>query len=113
MVNLNNFNIETKKQVNIGNAKRTTLKLTLKNGKPDIQVQDLRDIVKGIEDNARGRDKQIQTMVRGLNIQKWNTLKSFDGELLVSEFEDYYGNKVLAEEKFEAFSQLEITVDVE
>jgi len=113
MVNLDNFNISVRKQVQLGDTKKTTLKLTLKNGKPDIQTQDLRDIIRGIEDNARGRNKQVKTMVRGLNIHKWNTLKSFDGELLVREFEDYYGNRVLAEEKFEAFSELEITVAVE
>jgi hypothetical protein len=115
MVKLDKFNLEQKNQKMIGNAKRTEIKITLKSGKADITPQDIRDIVKGMEDNARKANKRLKLAVRGLNIHRWHTLKAMDGELGIEDMEDYYGRKIRVEQldKFEDFSQLQLITWVE
>jgi hypothetical protein len=49
-------------------------------------------------------------MIRGLNIQRWTTLKSYDTVLDVEGLEEYYQNKVSDPAKYLNFYQLEVTV---
>lgn len=51
-------------------------------------------------------------LVRGLNIERWQTLKGFDEEFDAESFIDYYKNKVeeSAVDKFTEFAQVQISV---
>ena len=51
-------------------------------------------------------------IVRGLNIERWQTLKGFDTEFDAESFVDYYRNKIAEAdvEKFTEFSQVQLTV---
>lgn len=50
-------------------------------------------------------------IVRGLNIDRWVTLKSYDGDLNIDEIEDYYINKVHNDhEKYINYYQIQLSV---
>lgn len=76
-----------------------------------IDVPEIKALIKKLQ--TEGAKKNIKIMVRGLNADKWGTLKGFDTDLQIEEFDDYYKNKGIAKkdmEKFEKFSQLQITI---
>ena len=68
------------------------------------------DEVKNIVDRFQRGGAKI--LVRGLNIERWMTLKGLNEEFDAESFVDYYKNKVEEEavEKFTEFSQLQISV---
>jgi hypothetical protein len=68
------------------------------------------DEVKKIVDRFQRGGAKI--LVRGLNIERWMTLKGLNEEFDAESFVDYYKNRVEEEavEKFTEFSQLQISV---
>jgi hypothetical protein len=82
------------------------IQLHRKDKKSKISVQDIRDIVAGIEKkNPDGR-----YMIRAMNIDKMWTFKGYDGELNIEDFEEYLANKVRDISKFSMFSQMQIYI---
>ena len=49
-------------------------------------------------------------MVRALLVDKWITLKGYDQELDLMDFDEYYENKVADSSKFDKFIQLQVSV---
>ena len=51
-------------------------------------------------------------MIRGLNIERWQTLKGMNEEFDPETFIDYYRNKVQEDDvqKFTEFKQVQVTV---
>jgi hypothetical protein len=83
------------REVKMLDGTRTTYQYYYNNGR-QIDIPKLRRIVENLE--SSGEDKIV---VRGLNADKWNTLKGYDSELNVQDFEDYYRNRVEDPSKFE------------
>ena len=97
-------------QKQFGDYKQTTVKFTAKNGKNDIDKHEVEAMMKAITGVGDLRGKEIKTVVRGMNCQRMFTLKPLDGPLQIKEFEDYYDGKVKNENKFEMFSEIDITI---
>ena len=109
MVDLKKFSINTKQK----QSKRfveTELDFKKKNGKFDISSDDVLELIEGIENEARDNNQKIKIMVRGLNIDKWVTLKSYYNDANIKDDEDYYAGKVADDTKFEKFANIKITV---
>ena len=54
--------------------------------------------------------KDIKVLIRGLNIDKWMTLKSYTNDLDNDEDEDYYINKCADSDKYNKFFQCQFTI---
>jgi len=87
----------------VGKATKTSYQITKKG---NIKVIDVKDILAKL--SKPGSNAKI--MIRGLNADKWSTLKGFSTDLNIEDFEDYYKNKVNDSSKFEYFTQLEVSV---
>jgi len=84
---------------------QTTIQLSNRD-KSNITLDEIQQII----DRFQGGGAQI--MVRGLNIERWQTLKGFNEEFNGAELEEYYASKVeeSAVEKFTQFPQVQISV---
>ena len=91
-------------------VKEITYKVTRKDKKMNITPEDVRQLVKSIETQASKRGETIRLMVRALNGMREFTLKGFDTDLDVLDFEEYFEGKVKDISKFTDFAQLEITI---
>lgn len=81
-----------------------------KSGKFDIGNKDIEHILEGIEEEAEKNNERVKIMIRGLNIDKWFTLKTFSQDINLLDDDDYYNGKVKESSKFEKFGDLRITV---
>ena len=85
----------------------TTLTISRSSKLKQLDVNEVRNILVNIQ-SSLGPDAKI--MIRGMNAQRFFTFKSFaDDELQITDFEDYYKNKVEDTEKFEKFSFIQVT----
>jgi hypothetical protein len=84
-------------------ATQTTIQLSNKN-KKYMTVDQITKII------DKFKTKETKIMVRGLNIQKWSTLKGMDTEFNHKDFIEYYENKVTDATKFTTFAQIQIVV---
>ena len=91
------------KQVKVGKATKTSYQVTKKG---NIKVNEIKAILATL---TKG-NTDTKIMIRGLNADKWNTLKGYSTDLNIADFEDYYQNKVSDTSKFDYFTQLEISV---
>ena len=84
---------------------QTTIQLS-NHDKSNITTDEIKEIINHM---AVGGTK---IMVRGLSIERWQTLKGFDTAFDAEEFIDYYRNKIAEAdlEKFIEFKQVQITV---
>ena len=84
---------------------QTTIQLSNRD-KSNITTDEIKDIINHMEVGG------TKIMVRGLNIERWMTLKGMYREFDADEFIDYYVNKVAEAdvEKFTEFKQIQITV---
>ena len=73
--------------------------------KSDNSLITTKDVQDAIEELS---NRDYELIVRGLNIQKWTTLKTLDGEFDANDYDDYYINKVKDPNKFLNFEQLQI-----
>ena len=86
-------------------SKQTTIQMYNDDG-GSITTSDINNIIQRFEGTGR------KILVRGLNIERWCSLKGFNDEFNAETFIDYYSNKVKESEveKFTTFKQLQISV---
>jgi hypothetical protein len=106
---LQSYNVVKTGELKKGKIDKSTLRFTLKTGKNNIAVQDVRELLNGLEDLAKTRNEKVKYMVRIMNIKGIYTVKSFDGALNLQEYLDYYGNVVKDTRKFEKIGWIEVT----
>ena len=84
---------------------QTTIQLS-NHDKSNITTDEIKEIINHM---AVGGTK---IMVRGLNIERWMTLKNMNNDFDVDGFVDYYVNKVAEADvhKFTEFKQVQLTV---
>ena len=89
----------------VGDGVQTTIQLYNRD-KSDITTEEISEIVNKL---STGGSK---IMVRGLNIERWMTLKGMNEEFDPEIFIDYYRNKVREDDvqKFTEFKQVQVTV---
>ena len=89
----------------VGDGVQTTIQLSNRD-KSDITTDEIAEIVNRL---STGGSK---VMIRGLNIERWMTIKGMNEEFDPESFVDYYVNKVREEDvqKFTEFKQVQITV---
>ena len=109
MAYLTKYNVAKTYEKKLGETSTSTLKFTLKTGKAEIAVQDVKDLLKGLEAESKKRREKTKYMVRVANIKGIYTVKSFDGEMHLAEYLDYYAGKVSNTAKFEKLASIEIT----
>jgi hypothetical protein len=97
-------------RVDLGKSMRTDLKVTLQNGKADLDEDDVKAIFKDIQSDARKKGYDVQMMIRGLNIQHFFTLKGFSDDNPIDNMDEYYSADVKNPAKFSKFSQLQVSV---
>jgi len=106
---MNKYNKQVLQNEKFKNSTKTTVQIN-KSNKTQMDVDDVSEIVKGLEAVAKKKGEKIKIMVRALLIDKWITLKGYDQELDLMDFDEYYDNKVADKSKFEKFIQLQISV---
>ena len=89
----------------VGDGVQTTIQLYNRD-KSDITTEEISEIVNKL---STGGSK---IMVRGLNIERWQTLKGMNEDFDPETFIDYYRNKVREDDvqKFTEFKQVQVTV---
>ena len=89
----------------VGDGIQTTIQLSNRD-KSDITTDEIAEIVNQL---STGGSK---VMIRGLNIERWMTIKGMNEEFDPESIVDYYVNKVKEEDvqKFTEFKQVQITV---
>ena len=89
----------------VGDGIQTTIQLS-NTDKSKITTEEIGEIVNKF---STGGNK---ILVRGLNIERWQTIKGMQEEFDPESFVDYYVNKVKEAdvEKFTEFMQVQITV---
>ena len=89
----------------VGDGIQTTIQLSNRD-KSDITTDEIAEIVNRL---STGGSK---VMIRGLNIERWMTIKGMNEEFDPESFVYYYVNKVREEDvqKFTEFKQVQITV---
>jgi hypothetical protein len=90
---------------NVGDLVQTSIQLSNKD-KSFITSEEIKKIVTKFE---TGGSKLV---VRALNIERWMTLKTLNGEFDDEALDDYYRNKVKESDvvNFTTFAQVQITV---
>jgi hypothetical protein len=86
-------------------SKQTTIQMYNDNG-DNITTEDVKNIIE------RFKTGKAKILVRGLNIERWCSLKGFEDEFDADAFEEYYYNKLKEADvgKFTTFKQLQISV---
>ena len=89
----------------VGDGIQTTIQLS-NTDKSKITTEEIGEIVNKF---STGGNK---ILVRGLNIERWQTIKGMQEEFDPESFVDYYVNKIREEDvhKFTEFFQVQITV---
>ena len=89
----------------VGDGVQTTIQLS-NTDKSKITTEEIGQIVNRF---STGGNK---ILVRGLNIERWQTIKGMQEEFDPESFVDYYVNKIREEDvhKFTEFFQVQITV---
>ena len=89
----------------VGDGVQTTIQLS-NSDKSNITTEEIGHIVNQFSTGGK------KIMVRGLNIERWQTLKGMNEEFDPESFIDYYVNKIKEEdvEKFTQFSQVQVTI---
>jgi hypothetical protein len=103
------FDIEVRNKKEFADGTQTTLQFSRKNKNDQIDVDEMKKVLESLNKKANDEGDNLKIMIRALNIDKWYTFKGFDTDLEVEEFEDYFKDKVKNGEKFEKFSQMQIT----
>jgi hypothetical protein len=106
----NSFTINKRLERKFQDGTQTTLQMTRTKKEQQIDIKHIEHVLESIKRKAKKENFNVKVMIRGLNADKWNTLKGFDTELDVDEFEEYYKDKVKDTDKFEKFSQLQVTI---
>ena len=103
------YNKQILKTVKIGKVQQTTVQMS-RNDKKMLSMDEIAEISKSIQTQADKKNEKIKIMIRGLNIDKWYTLKSFHSDLNPDEVDDYLEGLVHDTHKFKDFFQIHLTV---
>ena len=89
----------------VGNATQTTIRLNKKD-KSNISSANIVQMIAKFQKNGN------QISVRGLNTERFMTLKTLAGDYNPDGLDEYYRNKVSEEDviKFTSFSQVHLTI---
>ena len=90
---------------------QTTISIKRKDGKPQIDVPELKALYEGLINEAKKKGDNIQVVVRAKNIEKMHTFKGWnDPNINIESFEDYLDGRVKETEKFEKFYEIQFTI---
>jgi hypothetical protein len=103
------YNKQVIKTVKLGKVNQTTIQLSRKD-KNLMHIDEISNIVQSIENEANNRKEDVKVMVRGLNIDKWYTLKSFQNDLDSDVVDEYLHGLVQDTVKFNDFIQVHLTI---
>jgi hypothetical protein len=103
------FNKQVIKTTKVSKVKQTTVQLS-RTDKKNLSIDDIAEIAKSIQTQADKKKEKIKMMIRGLNIDKWYTVKSFDSDLNADEIDDYLDGQVHDTNKFNDFFQIHVTI---
>jgi hypothetical protein len=103
---MDKFNINVVETNDFGDSIEKTTTIS-KKSKKRISPEEIRKISEKLLKNA---PKGSKIRIRGLGIDRWNTLQSYDKALQILDYEEYYEGKVKEPNKFADFSQIEITL---
>jgi len=114
-MNLNIYNTQViaNRDRKFADVHERTIQLTRKDGKQIMEADDIRDLVYGLQRQAEEKGQTIRILVRAMAIDGMKTLKGYNTDLMVDDFEDYYRNSVSDPTKFSYFSHLQITIEKE
>lgn len=98
------MNAQILSKKNFKDSIQTNIQISAKN-KTMISIHQVERIISKYREEGANN-----IIVRGLNIDRWTTLKAFGGELDVDGLVDYYQNKVSDHEKYVNFYQLQLSV---
>ena len=104
------WKFEKKEPKRLGALIQEEFKITKQNGKADISLEDIENIVNNIENGYAEKNENVKVLVRGLNIHKMRTLKGFHNKMGDIDIEQSYDGEVNATDKFTKFSQLQIII---
>jgi hypothetical protein len=103
------FNKQVIKTVQVGKVKQTTVQMS-RTDKKTLSIDDIAEIAKSIQSQADKKKENIKMMIRGLNIDKWYTIKNFDHDLNADEIDEYLDGQVHDTHKFNDFFQIHVTI---
>lgn len=89
----------------------TTVQIVRKDEKPIMNVDDVQELLDGLQKAADAKNDTVRILIRVMAIDGMKTIKGFTTDLLIDQFEDYYRNAVKDATKFKYFSQIEITIE--
>lgn len=104
------LNVVQQSVKNIGKLSEATFKITRKDNKPEMDIDVLEDIVENMEKKAQKEGFAVLILIRVLTPKGWFTVKGFNSDLAVEEFDDYFKGTVKRKEKFEKFAQVQVTI---
>ena len=103
------FDKKVIKTTQVGRVKQTTVQMS-RHDKQLITMNQVASITKSIQTQADKKKENIKLMVRGLNADKWYTIKNMDSDLNEDEVEEYMDQFVDNTVKFKDFFQIHVTV---
>ena len=77
------WKFEKKQPKSLGALIQEEFKITKQNGKADISLEDIENIVNNIENGYADKDDNLKVLVRGLNIHKMSSLCNFCLKLII------------------------------
>jgi 23S rRNA pseudoU1915 N3-methylase RlmH len=92
----------------IGNIQTNTVQLYKPKGKR-LSSEDVSNVLKALEAKVKAKGENVQFLIRGLNGDRIKTLKAYNQNLNMKEFDDYYQGLDEENDNFTHFYQLQIT----
>ena len=90
-----------------------TIQFVRRDKKPITDLQQIKQLVDGLQKAADKKHDRIRILVRAMTPDGMKTLKGYNAQLALEEFDEYYQNSVQDAQKFRSFSHLQITVEKE
>lgn len=108
---MDKLDFEVIKKRELGSLQERVFKVIRKDHEMKIKPDDIRNLVKALQEQAKKRGETIRIMVVGLNGARRMFLKGFDEDLHVfDEDHDYFKGTVKDTTKFSDFAQLQVHV---
>ena len=101
---MNNYTTTVLAKKEFVDSTQTTMKIH-RNNKHNITPTEIQMLTKNLLEKA---PKNTKLRIRGLGIDSWHNLKTFDDDLNVQDYDEYYKGKVKDTGKFTNFSQIEM-----
>lgn len=110
MKKFNKYTNEIKQTVDYGDSTATTIIVRRSNGDKSIDVDEIHNLVDGIEDGARRSKQNVKVMIRAMTPSGMFTFKTYKGVLNIEDFEQYLEGRVSSTAKFEKCAYVEVTI---